>query len=183
MGALGAAVLVTACDRGAPDEVAKARQEAREETTRIQREADEKIAEVRREADRKISEAQREADEKKTEATREVTKDIAEERRELEAALQSAKQDTREEYLEYARKKARLLELQTTEAKAKANELPAQGRPDFDRRLHDIESRHRVVLDTLKDVDKEGARGGWDTTKAKIQSELNELEKQVDMIE
>jgi hypothetical protein len=183
LSAVGAAVLVTGCDRGDADDVAKARQEARDETARIQREADEKIAEVRREADRKIAEAQREADEKKVEATKEATKDVAEERRDLETALQRAKQDTREEYLEYARKKARLLELQTAEAKANANELPAQRAPDFDQKLQAIESRRRTVLDTLKDVDKEDAKDGWDMTKAKIQTELNELEKQVEMID
>lgn len=178
LSAITAVVLVTACDRNEADDVTKARQEAQAEVAQSQRETDQQIAAARREADEKIVEAQREAQEKKIDAIQDVT----EERRELQQALKDARQNTKEEYLEYAQKRTRLLELQAAALKAKAAEVPAAARNEFDKTLQDIELKRRSVVGSLNDLEKE-TKEGWGSTKAKIDQQLKQIEKQVETID
>jgi hypothetical protein len=178
LSAVAAAVLVTACDSNQADDVAKTRADAQEESARIQREADQKIAEARRVEAEKVAEAQREAQEKMAEAR----VDVAEERRELQESIKTARQSTKDEYLEYARKRARLLELQAAELKAKAAEVPPAAQRDFDKTVQEIDQERRSVLSSLDEVGKD-TKDAWRTAKAKIDKELNDLEKRVEMID
>ncbi|KYF82467.1 hypothetical protein BE11_48775 [Sorangium cellulosum] len=177
LSAMAAAALVVACDRNPGEDVVQARKEAQEEIARIQREADQKITEARREAEQKIAEARREAREERADAR----KDVAEERRELEEALKSARHDTREEYVEYARKRARLLELRAAELKAQAPTVPAVDRGAVDQGLQDIDAKHREVLGALNELSKD-TKQPWSTAKADIDKKLNELEQRIDAV-
>ncbi|WP_437728292.1 hypothetical protein [Sorangium sp. So ce861] len=170
-----AAALVIACDRNPGEDVVQARKEAQEEIARTQREADQKIAEARREAEEKIAEARKEAREERSDAR----KDVAEERRELQEALKSARQDTKEEYIEYARKRARLLELRAAELKAQSPTVPAADRGNVDQALREIEAKHRDVTGALNALGKD-TKQPWSAAKVEIDRKLSELEQRVD---
>ncbi|WP_438029880.1 hypothetical protein [Sorangium sp. So ce233] len=177
LSAMTAAALVVACDRNPGEDVVQARKEAQEEIARIQREADQKIAEARREAEQKIAEARQKAGEEQAGAQ----KDVAEERRELQEALKSAQHDTKEEYIEYARKRARLLELRAAELKAQAPTMPAADRGPVDQGLQDIEAKHREVLGSLNELSKD-TKQPWSSAKADIDRKLSELEQRIDAV-
>lgn len=177
LSAMTAAALVVGCDRSPGEDAVQARKEAQEEVARIQREADQKIAEAKKEADQKIAEATKEAREERAD----VRKDVAEERRELQEALKSARQDTKEEYIEYARKRARLLELRAAELKAQAPTMPAVDRGTVDKGLQDIDAKHREVIKSLDELGKD-TKQPWTAAKAEIDRKLSELEKSVDAV-
>ncbi|WP_155798584.1 hypothetical protein [Sorangium cellulosum] len=177
LAAMAAAALVAACDRNPGEDVVQAGKESQEETARIQREADRKVAEARREADQKIADARKKAGEEKAGAQ----KDVAEERRELQEALKSAQQDTKEEYIEYARKRARLLELRAAELRAQAPTMPAADRGPVDQGLQDIEAKHREVIGTLDELSKD-TKQPWSSAKADIDKKLSELEQRIDAV-
>ncbi|WP_437941695.1 hypothetical protein [Sorangium sp. So ce341] len=170
-----AAALVIACDRNPGEDAVQARKEAQEEIARIQREAEQKIAEARREAEGKIAEARKEAREERADAR----KDVAEERRELQEALKSARQDTKEEYIEYARKRARLLELRAAELKAQPPTVPAADRGSVDQALREIEAKHREVIGALNELGKD-TKQPWSSAKVEIDRKLSEIEQRVD---
>ncbi|WP_437291106.1 hypothetical protein [Sorangium sp. So ce406] len=174
---MAAAALVVACDRKPGEDVVQAGKESQEEIARSQREADRKVAEARREADQKSAEARKKAGEEQASAQ----KDVAKERRELQEALKSAQQDTKEEYIEYARKRARLLELRAAELKAQAPTVPAVDRGAVDQGLHDIEAKHREVIGTLNELSKD-TKQPWSAAKADIDKKLSELEQRIDAV-
>ncbi|WP_438036503.1 hypothetical protein [Sorangium sp. So ce204] len=173
--AMAAAALVVACDRNPGEDVVQARKEAQEEIARIQREAEQKIAEARREAAEEIAEARREARQERAG----VREDVAEERRELEEALKGARHDTKAEYIEYARKRARLLELRAAELKAQAPTVPAVDRGPVDQALREIEAKHREVIGALNELGKD-TKQPWSSARAEIDRKLSEIEQRVD---
>lgn len=177
LSAMAAAALVVACDRNPGEDVVEARKESQEEIARIQREADQKVAEARREAEQKIADARKKAGEEQADAK----KDVAEERRELQEALKSAQHDTKEEYIEYARKRARLLELRAAELKAQAPTVPAVDRGAVDQGVQEIEAKHREVSMALNELSKD-TKQPWSAAKADIDKKLSELEQRIDAV-
>ncbi|WP_437973003.1 hypothetical protein WMF11_28900 [Sorangium sp. So ce295] len=104
---------------------------------------------------------------------------MAEELRELQQALKSARHDTKEEYIEYARKRARLLELRAAELKARAPTLPAAHRGTVDQALQEIDAKHREVIGALNELGKD-TKQPWSSARGEIDRKLSELEQRVD---
>jgi hypothetical protein len=178
---VAAAALIAACDRKDARDIEKERREAAEEIARIQREADQKVAEARREADRKIAEVQREAQKDIAKEQKEASRDVAEERRDLEGSLKDAKQDTKEQYTDYAKKRLRLLELEAADVRATA--APDAGaRADFDQQMKNFDTKRQAVQREVSELDK-APPDKWAAMKPKIETQLDQLEKELEAID
>ncbi len=170
------AAVQPACDRSEAGDVAEARKEAQQEISEARREADKKIAEARREADKQVAEARQEAREKKAEAR----SDVAEERRELQAAIKNARQDTKEEFMDFAKKRAQLIALREGEAKDAATRTPPADQKAFDSTAREIDDMQRSLQQHLKQL--EDNKPNWPAVRGTISKELDELEARVDKL-
>ncbi len=172
MASLAVTATQGACDRNLPE----ARKESQQEIAEAQREADRKVAEARREAEKQIAEARQEAREKMTEARQ----DLTEKRRGLQEALKNARQETKHEYLDYAKKRVRLIELREQEAKDAATKTPPADQRAFDSLAREVDDMQRSLQQQLSQL--EDNKLNWPAAKAQLNNQLNELEARLEKL-
>jgi cell division septum initiation protein DivIVA len=139
---LCAALALTACERSASEDQAKAQQ--------AQKEADEKAAKAQKEADEKTAKAQKEADEKAAKAQGEATQVANKEQAKANDDIRQVNQDVlkaRNDFQTQTQKLVSEIDHKIDQIKVKAEKTPPKAKSDFDAAMRDVASK-RAMLDS-----------------------------------
>jgi len=167
---------LAACERSVKDQEIKAEQ--------AQREADDKAVKAQKEANDKSMKAQNEADERAAQATAEARHDMAKGQAKANEEIRSANQDMvkqRTDYQVKAQKEVNEIDNKIDDLKVKAQKAEPKRKTDFNEAMKVVDSK-RSALDTdLKTLDTQVPAQTFDSYRAKVDKEIDELKKSIDV--
>jgi hypothetical protein len=168
-------LLAVGCEHSAKENQSTAEQ--------AQREADQNAARIEQQAAEKRAQAQREADEKAAKATAEARKDIAEGQTKANEDIREANQDiikARADFHVRTQKSVNDLDHKIDSMKTDAQKAPPKAQADFVSAMRDVDTK-RAALDTdLRSMDSQPI-GQFDSVKAKVNKEIDDLKKSIDV--
>jgi hypothetical protein len=166
---------MAACDKSAQEEAQKADQ--------AQREANDKAGAARREADDTVARAQKEADEKAAQANSQAAREIAKEQAKANDGIREANHElvkARNDFQVTVQKKANDLDAKIDDVKVKATKEPSsKAKSDFDAAMRDVEARRAALDSDLRAIGSQSVQT-FDSYKAKVDKEIDELKKSID---
>jgi membrane-bound lytic murein transglycosylase len=168
-------LLLPACENSVKDQELKAAQ--------AQREADEKTAKAQREANEKVIKAQNEANEKTAQATAEANRDIAKEQAKANEEIREANQDIvkkRNDYQVRTQKEINEIDNKIDDLKVKAQKSDNKAKAEFSDAMRQVDTKRAALDSDLRNIDKQ-AGPTFDSYKAKVDKEIDDLKKSIDV--
>jgi hypothetical protein len=179
-------LLIPACENSVKDEQVKAEQaqrQADDKAARAQKDFNDKAIKAQNEANEKTAKAQNEADEKIRKANEEARHDMAKGQANANEEIRSANQDivkARNDYHASTQKEVNEIDNKIDDLKVKAQKAPAKPKADFTDAMKVVETK-RSALDTdLRNIDTQAPQG-FDSYKAKVDKEIDDLKKSIDV--
>lgn len=179
-------LLIPACENSVKDQEVKAEQaqrQADDKAAKAQKEYNDKAVKAQNEANEKTAKAQNEADEKIMKANEEARHDMAKGQAKANEEIRSANQDivkARNDYHASTQKEVNEIDNKIDDLKVKAQKAPAKPKADFTDAMKVVETK-RSALDTdLRNIDTQPAQT-FDSYRAKVDKEIDELKKSIDV--
>jgi len=168
-------LLLPACEKSVKDQELKAAQ--------AQREADEKAVKAQREANDKAIKAQNEANEKTAEANAEANRDMAKGQAKANEEIRQANQDIvkqRNDYQVKTQKEITDIDNKIDDLKVKAQKSENKAKAEFSDAMRTVDSKRAALDSDLRSIDRQ-AGPSFDSYKAKVDKEIDELKKSIDV--
>jgi hypothetical protein len=166
---------LAACEQSVKEQGQKAEQ--------AQRQADDKAAKAQKEADEKAVKAQNEADEKAVKANAEARHDMAKNQAKANEEIRQVNQDIvkqRSDYHVSTQKQVNEIDSKIDDLKVKAQKSTANVKTDFSDAMKVVDTK-RSALDTdLRSLDSQ-AEPTFDSYRAKVDKEIDDLKKSIDV--
>ena len=179
-------LLLPACQNMAKDQEVKAQEaqrEADEKAAKAQKEANEKSVKAQNEANERALKAQREADEKSMKANDEARQDMAKGQAKANEQIRAANQDIvkqRTDYHASAQKEVSEIDNKIDDLKVKAQKATPKPKAEFNDAMKVVDTK-RAALDTdLRNLDTQPPQT-FDSYRAKVDKEIDELKKSIDV--
>ena len=168
-------ILLPACENSVKEQELKAEQ--------AQRQADDKAVKAQKEANDKMMKAQNEADEKAAQASAEARHDMAKGQAKANEEIRQANQDIvkqRNDYHVTTQKEVSEIDNKIDDLKVKAQKATAKAKTDFTDAMKVVDNK-RAALDTdLRSIDNQMPQT-FDSYRAKVDKEIDELKKSIDV--
>jgi hypothetical protein len=175
VGAVASLLALAACEQSAKEQEIKAEQ--------AQRQADDKAAKAQKEANEKAMKAQNEADEKAAQANAEARHDIAKGQAKANEEIRAANQDivkARNDFQVTTQKEVNEIDNKIDDLKVKAQKSTAKAKTDFNDAMKVVDTK-RAALDTdLRSIDTQAGQT-FDSYRAKVDKEIDDLKKSIDV--
>jgi len=179
-------LLLPACENNVKDQQIKAQEaqrEADDKAAKAQKEANDRAVRAQNEANESANKAQREADEKIQKANEEARQDMAKGQAKANEQIRSANQDIvkkRNDYHATTQKEVSEIDNKIDDLKVKAQKSAATTKTDFNDAMKVVDTK-RAALDTdLRNIDNQAAQT-FDSYRAKVDKEIDELKKSIDV--
>lgn len=175
VGACVSLLTLAACEQSTKETEVKAEQ--------AQREANDKAAKAQKEATEKAMKAQNEADEKMAQANAEARHDMAKGQAKANEEIRAANQDIvkqRSDYQVTAQKQVNEIDNKIDDLKVKAQKSDNKAKVEFTDAMKVVDTK-RAALDTeLRTLDQQPPTT-FDTYRAKVDKEIDDLKKSIDV--
>jgi colicin import membrane protein len=179
-------LLFPACENSAKDTEQKAQlsqREADEKAARAQKEANDRAVKAQNEANEKAAKAQNEADEKIMKANDEARHDMAKGQAKANEEIRSANQDIvkqRNDYHATMQKEVNEIDNKIDDLKVKAQKAAPKPKAEFHDAMKVVDTK-RAALDTdLRNIDTQAPQA-FDSYRAKVDKEIDDLKKSIDV--
>jgi hypothetical protein len=179
-------LLIPACENSVKDKEIQAEQaqrQADEKAAQAQKEANDKMVKAQNEANEKTAKAHNEADEKMVQANEEARHDIAKGQAKANEEIRAASQDivkARNDFHASTQKEIHEIDNKIDDLKVKAQKATDKPKPEFTEAMRVVDTKRAALDSDLRNIDTQ-APHTFDSYRAKVDKQLDELKKSIDV--